>query len=94
MAWDALAARGWHLDPRAGDGRPRLAAHDLEYFESAQYGDELTGAVWVAAVAQDAFTIDCQLSRGGQRALHARSTWQWTGAALPEALRAALQALR
>jgi len=94
MAWDALAARGWQLDPRAADGRPRLVAHDLEYFASAQYGDELTGAVWVAALASDGFTTECQLTRAGQRALQARSAWRWTGAALPAALSAALQALR
>ncbi len=93
MAWDALAARGWPLDPRALDGRPRLAAHELEYFESAQYAVELAGAVWVTAVAPEAFTIDCQLSRGGQRALHARSTWSWPAGPLPTALRSALAAL-
>ena len=94
LVWDALAARGWQIDPRAPDARPRLAAHDLEYFESAQYGDTLAGAVWISAVDAAGFTSDCQLARAGQRALHARSTWRWSGGALPQALTTALHALR
>ena len=93
MVWDALAARGWALDVRAGTPRPRLVAHDLEYFEAAQYGDQLAGAVWVPSVADDGFETDCQLSIDGRRSLHCRSRWRWSDAPLPAALAAAARSL-
>jgi len=93
MVWDALAACGWRLEARPGVPRPRLASHDLEYFEAAEFGDELDGAVWVASIGDGEFTTDCQLSIAGRRSLHARSTWRWSDGALPTPLRAALGAL-
>ena len=93
MVWDALAARGWALDVRAGTPRPRLVAHDLEYFEAAQYGDQLAGAVWVPSVADDGFETDCQLSIDGRRALHARSAWRHVDASTPPALATAIRSL-
>lgn len=91
--WDALAGRGWTVDPNARAGRLRLRGHDLEYFDSAQYGDELGIAVWIAAVGAEGFTSQCLIERHGARSLHARSTWQWTDGALPGALTDAARAL-
>ncbi|MBX3028496.1 hypothetical protein KF840_26680 [bacterium] len=93
FVWDALAARGWTLDPAPAAARPRLLAHDLEYFEAARYGDALDGAVWVTAIDADRFETDCQLSLRGQRSLHARSTWRWPDAPCPESLRRAVDGL-
>ncbi|MFN8642897.1 MAG: hypothetical protein U0802_15055, partial [Candidatus Binatia bacterium] len=84
---------GWSLDVRPGNARPRLVAHDLEYFEAAQYGDVLDGAVWVPAVGDDGFETDCQLSIGGRRSLHARSRWRWSAGALPAPLATAVRSL-
>jgi acyl-CoA thioesterase FadM len=92
FVWDALAARGWPLDPTMGAARPRLVAHDLEYFEAARYRDRIEGAVWVTAIDADRFDTDCQLSIRGQRALHARSSWRWPDPC-PDALRRAVDAL-
>ena len=88
--WDALAAHGWSVDPTGAAGHLQLAATDLEYFDSAQYGDQLSAAVWVSAVNDTAFTADCQLLRAGSRSLHARCTWRWSAGALPDALRGAV----
>lgn len=93
MVWDALAARGWPLDTAPSAARPRLAAHDLEYFEAARYGDHLEGAVWVTAIDADGFDSDCLLSLDGQRSLHARSTWRWPDGPPPEGLRRAVDSL-
>jgi acyl-CoA thioester hydrolase len=51
--WDALAAHGWALDAFACGGRLRLRSHDIEYFEPALYGDQLTGVVWVTALSPE-----------------------------------------
>ena len=93
MVWDALAARGWTLDPLPHAVRPRLVGHDLEYFEAARYGDRLDGAVWVTAIDDDRFETDCQLTINGQRSLHARSIWRWPDGAVPESLRRAVASL-
>jgi acyl-CoA thioesterase FadM len=93
MVWDALAARGWALEPTPGSARPRLVGHDLEYFEAARYGDRIDGAVWVTAVDADRFDTDCQLALNGQRSLHARSTWRWPDGPCPESLRRAVDSL-
>lgn len=93
MVWDALAARGWSLDLQPGGARPRLLAHDIEYFEAARYGDELDGAVWVPAIDEDSFETDCQLGIDGRRSLHARSRWRWSGGTLPAPLAAAVRSL-
>ena len=93
MVWDALAARGWHLETTPTAARPRLVAHDLEYFEAARYGDQLEGSVWVTAIDADRFDTDCQLTIDGQRSLHARSTWRWPDGPRPDALRRAIDSL-
>jgi acyl-CoA thioesterase FadM len=93
MVWDALAARGWRLDPQAGAPRARLTALDLEYFEAARYGDHLAGAVWVTALAADRFETACELAIGGRRALRAHGTWRWEGGSLPAGLGTALRSL-
>ena len=93
MVWDALAKRGWPLQATPGSARPRLVAHDLEYFEAARYGDRLDGAVWVTAIDADRFDTDCQLALDGQRSLHARSTWRWPDGPVAETLRRAVDSL-
>lgn len=93
FVWDALAARGWTLEPTVATPRPLLLAHDLEYFEAARYGDLIQSAVWVTAIDADRFETDCQLSLRGQRALHARSTWRWPDGSCPEGLRHAVDRL-
>lgn len=92
FVWDALAARGWALDPLPGTPRPRLIGHDLEYFEAARYRDQIEGAVWVTAIDPERFETDCQLSIAGQRSLHARSTWRWPEPC-PDSLRRAIDSL-
>jgi len=91
--WDALALHGWTISPTAPDTRPRLTAHDLEYFDAAVYGDRLETAVWVAGADADGFTTDCELVRAGSRSLHARSVWRWPDPVAAD-LRAAVDALR
>ena len=93
MVWDALAARGWCLDVAPGAPRPRLAGHDIEYFEAARYGDHLDGAVWVSAISDGGFETDCQLSIDGRRSLHARSAWRCVDAPTPPALATAIRSL-
>ncbi len=91
--WDALAAQGWRIDPLARAPRLHLRSHDLEYFESAEYGDTLDAAVWISALHDDGFTAECQLDRPAARSLHARSEWRWDGR-LPDDLASAARALR
>jgi acyl-CoA thioester hydrolase len=90
---DALAARGWRLDPAQRAARLRPLRHDLEYFAEAQYDDRLDAAVWVTALAGNAFASECTLTRDGTRVLHAASRWEWSAAELPAELRAGLTAL-
>jgi acyl-CoA thioester hydrolase len=90
---DALAVRGWHVDPSWRAARLRPLRHDLEYFAEAQYDDRLDAAVWVSALEGNAFGSECTLSRNGSRVLHASSRWQWSAAVLPAELCAALTAL-
>lgn len=92
--WDALANHGWTIDPQTPAARPRLAAHDLEYFEAARYRDELASRVWISATDDAGFTVDCALHRDDRRSLHARSRWQWPDdAEARAALSAATQSL-
>jgi len=91
--WDALAAHGWLLDPFARGPRLRLRRHDIEYFEAALYGDQITGSVWVTEILPGGFRCEHALRREGHRLLHARSEWHWLGEALPESLRRAAGAL-
>jgi len=90
--WDALAAHGWPIDPTSPHTRPRLAAHDLEYFDAARYGDVLDCAVWVSAMDDAAFTTECALLRHGGRSVHAQSLWRWPSPPAAD-LRAAVAAL-
>jgi acyl-CoA thioester hydrolase len=90
--WDALAAHGWTINPTAANERPRLAAHDLEYFDAAVYDDQLGTAVWVSDADADGFTTECELTRNRGRSLHARSVWRWS-ADVPQGLRTAVERL-
>jgi YbgC/YbaW family acyl-CoA thioester hydrolase len=91
--FDALAVRGWRLDPAQRAGRLRVLRHDLEYFAEAQYDDRLEAAVWAGAPEGNTFSSECTRSRDGTRILHAASRWAWSTPDLPEALRSALTAL-
>lgn len=91
--WDALAAQGWAVDVLGLAGHLRAVRHDLEYFESAQYGDTLELTLWVSAAGADQLTSECLIARAGTRVLHASSTWQWSAGPLPAALRAAAAGL-
>ena len=91
--YDALAARGWQLNPLERTARLRVARHDLEYFAEAQYGDQLDAANWTTAPDGSAFGSQCTLSRGGRRVLHALSRWTWGAPEMPAELHAAVTAL-
>jgi acyl-CoA thioester hydrolase len=91
--YDALATRGWRLEPQPRGARLRVLRHDLEYFAEAQYDDNLDAAVWTTPPDGTTFGSECTLSRDGTRVLHASSRWMWTGAELPAALASALSAL-
>ncbi len=91
--WDALSASGWSIDPTANGERLRLLRHDLEYFESAQYGDRLQSATWITDRSANAFTCEHLLTRDSVRILHARSDWRWDGEEMPVELRNALDDL-
>jgi len=91
--WDALGAAGWSIDPTANRERLRLQRHDLEYFESAQYGDRLQSTTWVTDHRDDSFTCEHLLTRDSARILHARSDWRWDGGEMPARLSRALDAL-
>ncbi|MGH7789161.1 MAG: acyl-CoA thioesterase, partial [Candidatus Binatia bacterium] len=91
--WDALAAHGWTVDVLGLAGHLHAVRHDLEYFESAQYGDTLELTLWVSAADADQLRSECLIARDGVRVLHASSTWQWSAGPLPAALRTAATAL-
>lgn len=91
--WEALAATGWQVNPAAGGAHLRHTGHDLEYFDPAQYGEDLRLAVWVSALRDDGLTSECHLEGPRGPSVHARSTWQWSTGHLPPALRAAALAL-
>jgi acyl-CoA thioester hydrolase len=90
--WDALAAHGWTINPTAPADRPRLASHDLEYFDAAVYDDQLGSALWISSHDATGFTTECELTRNGGRSLHARSVWRWP-AEVADALRTAVERL-
>jgi YbgC/YbaW family acyl-CoA thioester hydrolase len=90
---DALAARGWRVDPLQRPVRLRVLRHDLEYFAETQYDDRLDTAVWAMPPDGNEFASECAVSRAGTRVLHASSRWGWSAAELPAPLRAALSAL-
>jgi len=92
--YDALAARGWRVDPASRAARLRVQRHDLEYFAEAQYDDQIDAAVWIDAAADGpGFTSQCTLARGATRILHAASHWAWSTPELPAGLKDAVAAL-
>lgn len=92
--YDALAARGWRVDPSLRAARLRVQRHDLEYFAEAQYDDQLEAAVWFDADADGpGFRSQCTLLRGATRILHAASRWGWSTTEPPADLHAALATL-
>jgi acyl-CoA thioester hydrolase len=91
--YDALAARGWHVQPAQGAAPVRVVQHDLEYYAEAQYGDRLTAAVWLVSADSSGFVSRCSLTRGSTRVLQAATVWQWSEGGCPAALRAAAEAL-
>jgi acyl-CoA thioester hydrolase len=91
--WDALATAAWLVDVTASAAHLRATGHDLEYFDAAQYGDEVRASVWVSALWNDGFTSDCHLEGPRGRCLYARSTWRWSDGRLPPALHTAARSL-
>jgi acyl-CoA thioester hydrolase len=98
-ALDAVSARGWGLDVQiAAGGRLRAVRHDLEYLDSALYGDSIAITTWATAVTPTDVEYHVHLHRGDARRplLQARSHYAWTSdagaSALPPALRDALAA--
>lgn len=91
--FDVLAAAGWRVDPLSAAAHLRVRRHRLEYHQSAEYGDNVAARVWVTAVGAAGFSARQILQRGELRLLSAETDWEWTGAALPEGLRAALREL-
>lgn len=91
--WDALAAHGWEVDPRATQARLRPLGLELEYFDPALYRDEIDGRTWITHAAPDRFTSAHALLRADRRLLRAQYEWSWTGGVIPPRLRQALIAL-
>jgi acyl-CoA thioesterase FadM len=91
--FDALAARGWAIDPAARDGHLRLGALDIEYFDAALYRDEIEGSVWIIDGATDSFTCAHAIGRAGTHLVRARTEWHWSAGAMPAALRGAVASL-
>jgi acyl-CoA thioester hydrolase len=91
--YDALAERGWRVEPQHRTARLRVLRHDLEYFAEAQYDDRLDAVVWTTAADGSRFGSECTLSRDGTRVLHGSSRWTWSGADLPAELGPAVSAL-
>lgn len=98
-ALDALEALGWTLGRQLdAGGRFRPAAHDLEYLESAEYGDEVSLVTWALGTGDDSVTRHTLISRDGMARplLHAESRYAWVDAAsaaarpMPGELREAL----
>lgn len=96
-ALDAVSAVGWTLaaQMQAG-GRLRAVTHDLEYLDSALYGDKISLTTWTTAVSDTFLERHTHVHRGDAThpLLHAVSRYAWWSgeqpAALPTALRAAL----
>jgi YbgC/YbaW family acyl-CoA thioester hydrolase len=96
-ALDAVSATGWTLETQMqAGGRLRAVMHDLEYLDSALYGDRILLTTWTTAVADDGIERHTHVHRGDAThpLLHARSRYEWWSAgepaSLPTALRAAL----
>jgi acyl-CoA thioester hydrolase len=99
--FDALEEVGWSLDACVGSGAvPVLAGADLEYLESARYGDRLDIATWFTPTAEGLEAHQVILRDGSARPL-VRATTRWTWmrgpsderAEAPAALLAALRPL-
>lgn len=96
--FDTLAGAGWSFDRLlASGGVPVCVGTDIEYLESARYGDDLDIRTWFtpAAGALDAHQT---IARGGDGPLLVRATtrWRWMDAAsaVPELPAGLLSALR
>ena len=92
-----MSAAGWPLATQiAAGGRLRAVAHDLEYLDSALYGDRILLTTWATAVGERAVERHTHVQRGDatRPLLHASSRHEWwcgdAPAAMPAALRAAL----
>ncbi len=97
--YDAAAAAGWTLTEQlAAGGRLRAVAHDLEYLDSAIYGDRLSVVTWPLMVSIDAVERQTWVVRNGSARplLQGISRYAWVdlvdGApcAIPDAFRTAL----
>jgi len=98
-AYDLAGIAGWDLTAQiAARGRLRPEYHDLEYLDSAVYGDELAVTTWPTAATDAYVELHAHLDRGDARrpSLHARSRYRWTSfdgeAPMPTDLRAAFGA--
>jgi acyl-CoA thioester hydrolase len=91
--WDALAAAGWPLTPSPGAAHARLQRFDLEYLESARYGDWLDVASWTSGRTDRSFSSGCALQRDGSTLLHAALEHTWSSRDLPAELAAAIDRL-
>lgn len=98
-ALDAAAATGWTFaEQLTAGGRLRPVTHDLEYLDSALYGDTLSIATWPLAVSSDGIERHTWVVRGGttRPLLQGISRYAWVDLArgtpcpMPDALRAAL----
>ena len=92
--YDAMDASGWSVDPSGRDGRLSCRRLDLEYFEPAQYADQLEGFVSIIHLDGGELTCDHTLQRDGRRVVHARTEWRWEGGEMPARLLEAARALR
>jgi len=98
-ALDAVSAVGWPLAAQlAAGGRLRAVGHDLEYLDSALYGDRILLTTWATAVGERRVERHTHVHRGNatRPLLRASSRYEWwcgdEAATLPPALRAALGA--
>lgn len=96
-ALDAVSAIGWTLPAQIqAGGRLRAVAHDLEYLDSALYGDRILLTTWATAVTDTFLERHTHVHRGDAThpLLHAVSRYEWWSgekpATLPAVLRAAL----
>jgi len=96
-ALDVAAAAGWDLGEQiAHGGYLRAVGHDLEYLDSALYGERIGITTWTTKLTAESVERHTHLHRGDadRPLLHARSPYQWTSGqkatAMPPALRAAL----
>jgi acyl-CoA thioester hydrolase len=98
-ALDAVSAAGWSMAAqRAAGGRLRAVGHDLEYLDSALYGERILVTTWTTAIGATDVERHAHLHRGDatRPLLHASSRHAWwcddRPAPLPADLRTALGA--